>query len=202
MKKLTIVLALGIFAAGDLAAQQMPSKEQQIAAATLPLAEAFRAEASVRSISADLKVITLRKGTGSMVCSIIEPESKTYLAYCENGVYAAYFYRQSQLQAELAKNGKPADAAEVKAALQKEMESGRITRPTRPAIGFMLRSKAFDWKTNTPSADAEHWETIQVPDATGASLALPNNRVKMGEPWVMAEGTPGAHIMCSSSDLI
>lgn len=195
MKKLTIVLALGIFGSANLVAQQVPSKEQQIAAATLPLAEGFRAAASVRSISADLKVITLRKGTGSMVCSIIEPEGKTYLAYCEDGIYAAYFYRQSQLQAELGKSGKPADVAQVKAAMQKEMESGRLTRPTRPAIGFMLRSKTFNWNTNTPSADAEHWETIQVPDATGASLALPSSRVKMGEPWVMQEGTPGAHIM-------
>src|SRR5262249_44646156 len=141
------------------------------------------------------KITALRTGTGSMVCSIIQPEAKSYLAYCQDRIYDAYFYRQSQLQAELSKSGKPAGEAQVKAALQKEMESGRLVRPTRPAIGFMLRAKTFDWNTNTPSANAEHWETIQVPDATGASLSLPNSRVKMGEPWVMAEGTPGAHIM-------
>jgi len=132
----------------------------------------------------------LRKGTGSMVCSIIQPEAKSYLAYCQDKIYDVYFYRQSQLEAELSKGGKPAGAAEVKAALQKEMESGRVKRPTRPAVCFMLRAKAFDWNTNTPSADAEHWETIQVPDATAASLSLPNSRVTKGEPWVREHRQP------------
>jgi hypothetical protein len=183
--------------AQSTAGQQMPTKEQQIAAATLALPEAFRAEATVQSISADLKITELRKGTGSMVCSIIQPGAKNFLAYCLDRVYDSYFYRQSQLQDELRRKGKPAGGAELRAALQKEIESGRIKPPSRPAVGFMMGgpAKAFDWSTNTPSVAIKHWETIQIPNATGASLSLPNSRPANGGPWVMAEGTPGAHIM-------
>jgi hypothetical protein len=183
--------------AQSTAGQQMPTKEQQIAAATLALPEAFRAQATVQSISADLRITALRKGASSMVCSIIQPGTKNFLAYCIDRVYEAYFYRQNQLEAELGRNGKAPSSAEMKAALQKDFESGRLEPLTRPAVGFMMGgpAKAFDWNTNTPSGEIKHWETIQVPNATGASLSLPNSRPANGGPWVMAEGTPGAHIM-------
>jgi hypothetical protein len=197
MKKLTIALVLATLGVANLAAQQMPTKEQQIAAATLALPEAFRAAAAVQSISADLEITALRTGTSSMVCSIIEPGSKNFLAYCLDRVYDAYFHRQSQLQQELTRNGKPVGGAELKAALQKEIESGRIEAPTLPSVGFIMGgpAKAFDWSTNTPLADIKHWETIQIPNGTGASLSLPNSKPANGGPWVMAEGTLGAHIM-------
>jgi hypothetical protein len=197
MKKLTLVVALTTLGVANLAAQQMPTKEQQIAAATLALPEAFRAEATVQSISADLKITELHKGSSSMVCSIIEPGSKNFLVYCLDRDCDAYFYRQSQLQQELSRDGKPAGEAEFNAALQEEIKSGRIKPPTRPSVAFMMSgpAKAFDWNTNTPSGEIKHWEAIQIPNATGASLSLPNSRPANGGPWVMAEGTPGAHIM-------
>ena len=183
--------------AQSMAGQPIPTEEQQIAAATLPLPEAFRAEATVQSISADLRITPLRKGTSSMVCSIIQPGSKNFLAYCLDRVLEQYAYRQTQLQRELRRDGKPPSGAELKAALQKEIESGRITPLTRPSVGFMMGgpAKAFDWSTNTASGEIKRWETIQIPNATGASLSLPNSRPANGGPWVMAEGTPGAHIM-------
>jgi len=195
--KLTMVFALSTLAAARLTGEQMPTREQQIAAATLVLPEAFRAEATVKSIAADLKITELRKGTSSMVCSIIEPGSGTLLAYCFEEGYDAFVYRQTQLQQELGKNGKPAGQAELWAAIQKEIESGRINAPTRPTVGFAMRgpAKAFDWNTNTPSEEIKRWEMIAMPNATGASLSLPNRKPANGGPWVMAEGTPGAHIM-------
>jgi hypothetical protein len=197
MTKLTIVLALTTIGVANLTGQQMPTKEQQIAGATLVLPEAFRAEATVQSISADLKITELRKGTNSMVCSIIQPGSETFLVHCFDRGYDAFFFRQTQLQHELSKNGKPGDEAEFKAALQREIESRRIKPPTSPAVGFAMRgpAKAFDWNTNTPSGEIKHWEMIMIPNATGASLSLPSSKPANGGPWVMAEGTPGAHIM-------
>jgi hypothetical protein len=194
-KKLTITVALTTLGVANLAAQQMPTTEQQISAATLALPEAFRADATVQSISADLKITELRKGTSSMVCSIIQPGSKTFLAYCLDRVCDAYFYRQSQLQQEFSRKGKPDDGPEFKAAFQKEIDSGRIKPPARPTVGFMLSAKAFDWNTNTPSGEVRRWQTVQIPNVTGASLSLPNSRPAGGGPWVMAEGTPGSHIM-------
>lgn len=198
--RLAIVSALWMLAVAHLTGQQapqMPTREQQIAAATLVLPEAFRAEATVRSISADAKTTELRKGANSMVCSIVQPGSESLLVYCLDRGYDAFFFRQDQLERELSKDGRPADSAALKAAMQKEIESGRVKPPAYPAVGFAMRgpAKAFDWNTSTPSAEIKHWEMIQIPNATGASLSLPNSKPGNGGLWVMAEGTPGAHIM-------
>jgi len=190
---LLVVAAAGV---ANLAAQ-MPTREQQIAAATLPLPAAYRAGATIQSISDDLKVTELRKGTNSMVCSIIRPGSEFFYAHCFEKDYEAMSFRQAQLRRELGKDGKPATPAAVDAAFHKEIESGRIKVPVRPAVGFQMRgpAKAFDWNTNKPSAEIEHWEMVMIPNATGASLMLPNSKPADGGPWVMNEGTPGAHIM-------
>ena len=195
--RVTTVLALTTLGVANLSGQQMPTREQQIAAATLVLPEAFRAGAAVQSISADAKITELRKGTSSMVCSIIQPGSEDFLVYCLDRGWDAFFSRESQLEHELSKNGKPADGAEFKAALQREIESGRVKAPAYPAVGFAMRgsAKAFDWNTHTPSGEIKHWEMIQIPNATGASLSLPSSKPANGGLWVMAEGTPGAHIM-------
>jgi hypothetical protein len=197
MVKLSIVLAVITLGVANLAAQNVPTIEQQIAAATLPLPEAYRAGATARSISADLKITELRRGTNSMVCSVIRPGSEEFFVHCFQRDYDALVNRRNQLAQELSKNGKPADATAVRAALQKEIESGRITVPASPAVGFQMRgpANAFDWNSGTPAKEITHWEMIMIPNATGASLSLPNSRPKDGGPWVMNESTPGAHIM-------
>jgi hypothetical protein len=196
MKSL-VFLAVATFCVANLAAQPMPTKEQQIAAATLPLPEAYRAGAAVQSISADRKTTELRKGTNSMVCSIDHRRSETFYAYCFEKDYVALSLRGAQLHDELGKDGKPADAAAVSEALKKEIESGRLKVPAHPAVGFQMRgpAKAFDWNTNTASGEIGRWEMVMIPNATGASLYLPNSRPAKGGPWVMNEGTPMAHIM-------
>lgn len=131
-----------------------------------------------------------------MVCSIIQPGSETFGVHCFERDYDAFSFGHSQVQHELTKNGKPLDQAEFKAALKKEVESGRLKVPTHSAVGFQMRgpAKAFDWNSNTPSAEIKHWEMIMMPNATGASLSLPTSRPANGGPWVMGDGTPGAHI--------
>ena len=197
MLKLLIVLAVTTLGVANLTAQHVPTTEQQIAAATLPLPEAYRAGATIQSISADLKITELRTGTNSMVCSVIRPGSETFFVHCFERAYDALSKRRAQLGQELRKNGKPADATAISAALQKEIESGRIKVPVSAAVGFQMRgpANAFDWNSNTPSKEITRWEMIMIPNATGASLSLPNSRPKDGGPWVMNEGTPGAHIM-------
>ncbi len=196
MLKLSIVLAVTTLGVANLAAQHIPTTEQQIAAATLPLPEAYRAGATVQSISADLTITELRKGTNSMVCSVIRPGSETFFVHCFERAYDALSKRLAQLGQERRKNGMPADSTAVRA-LQKEIESGRIKVPVSPAVGFQMRgpANAFDWNSNTPSKEITHWEMIMIPNATGASLSLPNSRPKDGGPWVMNEGTSVAHIM-------
>lgn len=197
MLMLSIVLAVTALGVANLAGQEMPSMEQQIAAATLPLPEAFRAGAAVQRISANLEITELRKGSNSMICSIIQPGSETFAAHCFEREYDAFAFRHYQVQHELTKNGKALDQAEFRAAIKKEIESGRLKAPTRSTVGFQMRgpAKAFDWSTNTPSGEIKHWEMIMISNATGASLSLPNSKPANGGPWVMGEGTPGAHIM-------
>ncbi len=196
MKFISLLTTI-VLGAANVAAQQIPTKEQQIAAATLPLPEAYRAEAAVQSISADRKITELRKGTNSMVCSIVRPGSKIFYVRCFEKDYQPLISREFQLRQELDENGKPADMDTVGAALGKEIESGRIKVPVRPSVGFQMRgpATAFDWNTNAPSAGIDRWEMIMIPNATGVSLSLPSKRPPNGGLWVMFQGTPLAHIM-------
>ena len=197
MTRPVIILAVAGALAVNSTAQNTPTKDQQIAAATLPLPEAYRAGATVQSVSADFKTTELRKGTTSMVCTIIRPGSENFFAHCFDQDYEALGRRAAELHQELVKEGKPADGAAVLAALKKETDAGKIKVPTHSAVGFQMRGpdKAFDWTTNTPSKEIKHWEMVMIPYATGASLALPNKRPADSGPWVMNEGTAEAHIM-------
>ncbi len=200
MMKLYIVLAVTALGVANLTGQQMPTKEQQIAAATLPLPEGVRAGASVQTIAEDGKVTELRKGTNSMVCSISpgsEEKAALFAVHCFEKEYNAMSQWLAQARRDLTKNGQPPDEATLMAAFRKDVASGRVKAPSQPSVGFQMRgpAKAFDWKTNTPTAEIRRWEMIMIPNVTGAQLNLPNSRPKDRGLWVMNEGTPAAHIM-------
>jgi hypothetical protein len=197
LMRLSTVFGITTIGVANLTAQQIPTREQQIAAATLPLPEAYRAGAAVQSRSADLKITELRKATNLMVCTIVRPGAEIFAVHCFEKGYEAIVEPGTQLLRELGKNGKPADISAANAALQKEIDSGRIKLPARPSVGFQMRGpgKAFDWTTNTASGEIKRWEMIMIPNATGASLNLPANRPADGGLWVMDEGMPAAHIM-------
>jgi len=73
-----------IFLSSFCMAQDIPSKEDQIAASVLAAPEEFRKEATVLGYSPEGKLVTLRKGINSMICLADDPFKKGFSA-------AAYF---------------------------------------------------------------------------------------------------------------
>src|SRR4051812_28007958 len=63
-------------------AEGQPTREQQIAAALLPLPEAYRATATVVVYDTSDKLITLRKGTGDIICEGDRPGNDFFTASC------------------------------------------------------------------------------------------------------------------------
>jgi hypothetical protein len=66
--------------------------------------------------------------------------------------------------------------------------------PATPAFLYVLTGAAFDAAAGQVE-DAFLRYVIYVPGATSESTGLPTRPETPGGPWLMAPGTPGAHIM-------
>jgi hypothetical protein len=180
-----------------VSAEQQPTPEQQIAAALLPLPEAYRATATVVVYDVNDKLITLRKGSGDMVCEGDRPGNDSFTASCYHESAFRINARMRELRRELGLTTNGEDTVrKLTDAVNKEIREGKLSLPTRPSIGFRLAGplKAFNWEKNEASREIERWEMIIVPNITGKDLSLPTQPSGI-TPWVMWEGTPLAHIM-------
>jgi hypothetical protein len=74
-----------------------------------------------------------------------------------------------------------------------EIEAGRLMMPGQPATLYVLTGTGFDVATRTV-ADEYRRSVLYVPYATEASTGL-SAQASETDPWLMAPGTPGAHIM-------
>jgi hypothetical protein len=180
-----------------VSAEQQPTREQQIAAALLPLPEAYRATATVVVYDANDMLITLRNGTGDMICEGDRPGNDSFTASCYEESAFKVNARIRQLRREL---GLPARGDEtvkkLNDAINKEVHEGKLSLPRKPSIGFRMAGpmKAFNWEKNEASREIARWEMIILPNVTGKDLSLPTEPSGI-TPWVMWEGTPLAHIM-------
>jgi hypothetical protein len=127
-----------------------------------------------------------------MVCTNASTRD-TFLAYCFNESFFALFQRATELSKQL---GVPDNSKPVTDAVEKEIKDGKLTLPRETTVGFSLTGPmtGYNPATNTVNADIKSRQMIQVPFATGKTLALPEQSSK-GMPWVMAAGTWMAHIM-------
>jgi hypothetical protein len=171
-----VVLAapLAAFAADDM------SVEAQIAQAVSPLPESLRADATVITYDAQGNPKVLRQGTNSIVCQ--PNQSKDSFAV---SCYQKSMQPRREMEAKLRAEGK--DAKAVTAAIQEATKSGQLKAP---AFGTMLYSRS-----GKTEAEARTLWVMLVPNATAEATGLPTKRGEPGSPWMMAAGTPGAHIM-------
>ena len=85
---------------------------------------------------------------------------------------------------------KIADRKEREAAFAEMEKAGTRVKPEFGSVFYTRQGK--------DAATARLHVTIAVPNATAASLGLPDNN-KMGGAWIMGAGTTGAHIMTPGS---
>jgi hypothetical protein len=184
-------LAFSLLAA-PLAAQapaSAPPNEQQIAAAVSVLPAEERAGASVLGYDAAGKLVSLRKGSGEMVCLGHNPKETTFHVACYHNSMEPFMARGRELRATGVKD------PEVDSVRFREVKEGKLAIPKGPSIMYQFFGGSFDPAKNEVSG-ARLLYVVYIPFATARSTGL-SAKPSQDTPWIMWPGTPKAHIMFS-----
>lgn len=193
MRHLHLLVATLLAATPIAAAAQgtIAPREEQIAAAVLPLPPDFRAGARVLGYGADGKLTTLREGKG-MICLARDPKAPRFHVACYAEAMEPFMARGRELRAQGVTS-----AAEIDTIRFKDVKAGKLAMPRFPAALYSLTDGAYDPKTNT-APGARHLYVVYIPFATAESTGL-STRPNGAQPWIMFPGTPKAHIMFTPS---
>lgn len=158
---------------------------EMIARAVLPLPEDLRADATVFTYDADTgERMVLRAGTAHVECR--PKDAETQFTRCYGTASAA----RRDLSAKLSAEG--VSGEELQAALRAAERSGSVQPRTFGTVSYRLYDN---------DDRIQLLMIVSVPNATSAELGMPtgsqrdNSLAGKGRPWMMREGTPGAHLM-------
>ena len=167
----------------------IPPAAEQIAKAVLPLPTEIRADASVLGYNAAGELVSLRKGTGGMLCLADDPKDADYHGACYQKALEPFMARGRALRAKGVKGG------EVDSVRFKEVKSGKLPMPKAGALWQLFGPHSgVDAAAGTYTKEVRALYVIYMPFATPASTGIPSKGAP-GMPWLMFPGTPKAHIM-------
>jgi hypothetical protein len=168
-----VILASGAFA---------QTKEETIDRALAAAPRQMKDAATVVKWNADFTYETLKKGTNRMVCYDRTGQPGQTQPFSVECTSIANLDRVAQnLKIEAL-----ADKAAVKAAFDKAEADGTRVKPEFGSVWIHMSGP-----------DREHARmhvTVAVPNATTASMGLPDNP-RQGGTWIMDAGTTTAHLM-------
>lgn len=182
-----IPLARGVAQTPAPAAPTPPPVDQQIAAAVSTLPADKRAGATVMGYGAEGKLITLRTGTGDMICLGHNPKDKDFHVACYHNDMEPFMARGRELRASGITGG------QVDTVRFREVREGKLPMPKNPSAMYQLFGGIFDPAKNEATG-ARALYVIYIPHATGKTTGL-SEKPYGTAPWVMLPGTPKAHIM-------
>jgi hypothetical protein len=189
MKKRIIVLALSCCAA-SVAAQDVPSKEVQIATAVLAAPEGLREKAMVYGYSEKGEFVVLRKGANEMVCIADDPKQAGLNVSCYHKDLEPFMARGRDLK----KEGK--SFQEIFDIREQEVKNKKLAMPLQPTTLFVFSAKEDGFNQATGEVkDGSLRYVVYIPWATAESTGLPLKPEAPGMPWIMDPGTHRAHIM-------
>ncbi|HET8624563.1 MAG TPA: hypothetical protein VFM14_13450 [Gemmatimonadales bacterium] len=177
-------------AAGPLVGQSAPLRAtQQIAASVLALPAELRADATILGYGADGQLRTLRSGSGGMICLGPNPMEKEFHVACYHRSLEPFMARGRALRAA-GLEGERVDSARFA-----EVRAGTLEMPAHPAALYSLFGPAGSFDPATGQATgAKPLYVVYIPGATPETTGIPATPAE-GAPWIMAAGTPRAHIM-------
>lgn len=188
-RRLLSVTAL-IPSASATALAQVPTGEEQIAAATLPLPDEMRTDAAVIGWNDSGERTDLREGTNGMICIADEPGDERFRAEC----YPESLHPLLSRSHELREQGLEEEERDRR--LEEAVEAGEVALPRQPAVLHIVNgpSGVYDPATGQVGDDASRIQIIFTPYQTAEAMGLPTER--QGDmPWVMDSGKLFSHIM-------
>lgn len=191
MRALSFALLFTVFLlACTTQAQSPPSAEEQIAAAVKAAPAPMRDGATVLGYDDSMELTTLREGDGQLVCLADDPSEEKFHAACYHEDLEPFMKRGRKLR----RQGKTA----VDSIRRAEIERGTLSYPDRPTALYNLSgpANAYDAAADTVR-NASRLRVLYVPYETAETTGLPTT--PEGGPWLMAPGTPWAHVMIPGS---
>ncbi|MDE2794204.1 MAG: hypothetical protein OXL34_05230 [Gemmatimonadota bacterium] len=182
---LLALTALAISGTWSCASPQVANPEEQIAQALLAAPEDKSEAARILGYATDGSVIELRAGTNDLVCLSSNPTRENFSSSCYHESLEPYFARGRELDTEGASRE---DRYRIRF---EEMRAGTLPMPVMSATQYIFDGS---WDSETGVGEGRVRWVIYVPDATPGSTGL-SLQPQEGGPWLMMEGTPGAHIM-------
>ena len=171
-------------------AQKTLPSEVQIKTAVLAAPEEEQATATVLGYDDNGNFVTLRKGTGNLVCVADDPSREGVRVSCYSKKLEPFIARGRELTAE----GK--DEMEKRAIRKQEADSGKLQMPDAPSMMYILSGTDENYNPQTGELkDSNFRYVIYTPYATAESTGLPTKPFAPGMPWIMDPGTHRAHIM-------
>jgi hypothetical protein len=184
-----MLLAVSTVALAQAPSPAIPPAADQIAQAVLPLPKDLRDGATVLGYAADGKFVSLRAGTGSMVCLSSNPNVERWHVACYHKSLEPFMARGRDLRAQ------GVQGPQVDSLRFREAKEGKLKLPGVPALLYSLTGPKDSYDAATGSAPkASPLFVVYMPYATSESTGL-SAQPQRGTPWVMFPGTPKAHIM-------
>lgn len=189
MKKTQLTLAI-LFFGTMVFAQNVPSKEVQIATAVLAAPEGLRDKAMVYGYSEKGEFTVLRKGENEMVCLADDPTQAGLNVSCYHKELEPFMIRGRELK----KEGK--SFQEIFDIREQEVKSKKLSMPKDPTTLYVFTAKDEQFNRTTGEVvDGNLRYVVYIPYATAESTGLPLKPEAPGMPWIMDPGTHRAHIM-------
>ena len=166
----------------------IPSADEQITQAVLPLPNDLRASATVLGYAPDGKFITLRNTGGAMTCLANNPQVPRFHVACYHKSLEPFMARGRELRTQ-GVTGDQMDSVRFR-----EARAGTLKLPDKPALLYSLTGQKDAYDPATKTAKGNPLFVVYIPFASGESTGLSAIPAR-GTPWVMFPGTPKAHIM-------
>ncbi len=146
--------------------------------------------ATVLGYGDDGELVTLREGTGDLVCLADDPADDRFHVACYHEGLEPFMARGRELRA---RGLGATDRARIR---HEEIDAGKLEMPREPTSLSTLSGESFDPETGEVKG-AERTYVIYTPYATVESTGLPPkpNPDQPSAPWIMRMGTPSAHVM-------
>ena len=167
-----------------------PNADQQIATALLAAPADQRTAATVHGYDQQGKLVTLRKGSNSLICLADDPTKEGFSASCYHRDLEPFMQRGRNLKTE----GK--SSQEIFDLREEEVKAGKLKMPEQPSTLFVYSAPAENYNAEAGEVtDGSFRYVVYIPYATAESTGLPLSPEAPGMPWIMDPGTHRAHIM-------
>lgn len=187
--KLIVILSFLFFSVNS-SGQKILSPEIQIKTALLAVPPEQRAGATVLGYDQSGTLVTLKKGSGNLICLCDNPKKKGIEVDCYSVKLEPFMSRGRELVAAGKTSG---EKNEIR---KQEVAAGKLKMPDVPSMLYVYTGKEENYDETTGDLkDGNFRYVVYMPYATAESTGFPIKPSVPGMPWIMDPGTYGAHIM-------